>query len=1202
MDDGEWAAGDTIAGRYRVVAISGRGGMGLVYRVHHLEWGVDLAMKSPQPRLFGTPEDRERFVVEAETWVSLGLHPNVCACHYVRTIDGIPRIFAEYLPGGSLREWIDDRRLYRGDERTNLATMLRIAVQFAWGLHHAHEHGLVHQDVKPANVLMDDESTAKITDFGLAKARATARGSRPLRSDGTDTSVLVSGRGYTPAYASPEQMERRPLGRRSDLWNYAASVLEMFTGGVSWSVGPAAGAALAQYRHSGPPRPDLPSMPEPVADVLDRCLRPDPAERPANLTEVADVLIAALERTTGRPSSRTPPPAAVLRADGLVNRAVSLFDLERPQQAEQTLSEALSVDPHNPHALYSTGLLRWRRGEISDTDLLDSLEHTRPGVADPTAVDALLVPVQLERGALVGHGEGTRPPDLDGEFDGELDHSRLIRLVGSGPLALVGPAVHPDGRKNRLDREDETFQVRDLRTGTVTATLVGHTGAVWEMDATPDGRCAVSLGLDEQIRVWDLPAGECRHVLPGGSTYQPIRISADGRRIVFQGNDGVLRIWDAASGHLVARFESGWEHEAYTDNLAVSADGRVVLSAAVAFRSSTDRAAPWVEFPGGVRLWDTVAGRELPGAPLEHVHSVAVSADGRVAACYDNISQSIRAWRFDGEPSLAGEPSLVLRTPTSDPQGAVGHVALSADGRLLASGTELGTVRLWETATGRCLRTCVPQPSPDRTTFMAPRWVLRFGADDRQVVYTDVWHHRFWAVPTGYVAPWLPSRPRSHALLLAAAERAHDLLTEAGRAFTEERMADSLALLSRARSEPGHERDARLLHAWRRLAERSVRTGVRAIWALPPLVGHEGRVNRLAVGPDPRWAVTGGADGTVRRWDVERGELAARLETGGPVPAVAMGQGSDVYFLRAAGPDGSPGEQQLQRWRSNNVTGLMRKVDRCLEVSPDGRVAVMMDRGGVHTAVLLEKPALLANLASDSEPSQPVRIPLDARISLSLYLGQLRIHHNETGARLGEHSVGVGMALAVAPDSDHVLTMYGGENALRLWRLTDNATVHLLRSEDDGRIQGAVFAPDGRFALSWSRNSIRAWNLESGTCLRTLHVAPRSLTNAVISADSRFILAGTTDGSVLRWEVDWALEARAPANWDDGVVGILTGLIGAGAVSGVPLTYPEMLRWIRRAGYGWVRPAAIFSWFDEHWAKTLEGTSSTAPRGIPSGS
>ena len=186
--------------------------MGVVYRVRHRGWDTDLAVKSPRVDVLGG-DGLRRFVDEAETWVSMGLHPHVCACHYVRTLDGLPRVFAEYVDGGSLRDWIDDRRLYQGGADQALARILDVAIQTAWGLGHAHRRGVVHQDVKPGNIPLNQDGVAKVTDFGLARA---GTGALPASARPGDVrSLLVSVGGLTPAYASPEQAARQPVGRRA---------------------------------------------------------------------------------------------------------------------------------------------------------------------------------------------------------------------------------------------------------------------------------------------------------------------------------------------------------------------------------------------------------------------------------------------------------------------------------------------------------------------------------------------------------------------------------------------------------------------------------------------------------------------------------------------------------------------------------------------------------------------------------------------------------------------------------------------------------------------------------------------------------------------------------------------------------------------------------------------------------------------------
>src|ERR1700758_4456938 len=125
--------------------------MGVVYRVHHTGWNMDLAVKSPRPELVSSPRRVADFETEAQTWVELGLHPNIVACVYVRRLGGLPRVFAEWIGAGRLHDAISTGRLYEGSSEDVLARILDVAIQFAWALDYAHSRGLVHQDVKPLN-------------------------------------------------------------------------------------------------------------------------------------------------------------------------------------------------------------------------------------------------------------------------------------------------------------------------------------------------------------------------------------------------------------------------------------------------------------------------------------------------------------------------------------------------------------------------------------------------------------------------------------------------------------------------------------------------------------------------------------------------------------------------------------------------------------------------------------------------------------------------------------------------------------------------------------------------------------------------------------------------------------------------------------------------------------------------------------------
>src|SRR5262249_17857278 len=156
---------------------------------------------------------------ELQTWIDLPGHPHLTMCCFFRTVENELVIFSEFVDGGSLATWIRDRKL------TVLPQILDVAIQTAWALQAAHDAGVIHLDVKPANVLLTQDRVAKITDFGLARTRSITS----TVATGPGNTILVSGRGMTPAYCSPEQAEAKPLGRPSDIWSWAVLVLEMFT-------------------------------------------------------------------------------------------------------------------------------------------------------------------------------------------------------------------------------------------------------------------------------------------------------------------------------------------------------------------------------------------------------------------------------------------------------------------------------------------------------------------------------------------------------------------------------------------------------------------------------------------------------------------------------------------------------------------------------------------------------------------------------------------------------------------------------------------------------------------------------------------------------------------------------------------------------------------------------------------------------------
>jgi serine/threonine protein kinase len=290
----EWAEENILLGDFRVERILGSGGMGAVYLVRSCSTGYQYAVKrSHIPDL----ANRRQFLTELLTWIDLPDHPLVAACRFFRSVEQLVVVFAEFVSGGSLSDWIRTGRL------NTLEEILDVAIQFAWGLHVIHELGLVHQDVKPGNVLITEEGLTKITDFGLARARAVAR----IESVNPESSILVSAELGTRGYRSPEQADGLSLSRKTDMWSWGLSVLEMFRGSEPVADGQAASDSLDIYLQNGPDRENLPAMPEGVIEILRRCFRDDPTERWATMLDTANALKVVYREALGRDYPRSDP-------------------------------------------------------------------------------------------------------------------------------------------------------------------------------------------------------------------------------------------------------------------------------------------------------------------------------------------------------------------------------------------------------------------------------------------------------------------------------------------------------------------------------------------------------------------------------------------------------------------------------------------------------------------------------------------------------------------------------------------------------------------------------------------------------------------------------------------------------------------------------------------------------------------------------
>ena len=268
----ESRTGQVIAGKFRILREIGRGGMGVVYEAEDTSLMRTVALKFLPAGIAASAEANERFVQEARAASALD-HPHICNIHEIgRTEAGEMFIAMSSYRGQSLKD-----RLATGPLEPS--EVVGLATQIAEGLAEAHAHGIIHRDVKPGNIFVTSDGTAKILDFGLAKLAGQLRMTQPGTTMGT------------VAYMSPEQARGEETDARTDVWSLGVVLYEMVTGDLPFK-GEKDQAVLRAVL-SDPPRPVArlrPGFPSGIEALIGRALSKDPAGRFATAGEFAEEL------------------------------------------------------------------------------------------------------------------------------------------------------------------------------------------------------------------------------------------------------------------------------------------------------------------------------------------------------------------------------------------------------------------------------------------------------------------------------------------------------------------------------------------------------------------------------------------------------------------------------------------------------------------------------------------------------------------------------------------------------------------------------------------------------------------------------------------------------------------------------------------------------------------------------------------------
>jgi serine/threonine protein kinase len=686
-----------VMGDYVVLEKIGAGGMGTVFKARHRRTKRNVAVKVLFPNVTRNSKAVPRLQREALAAAQLS-HPNLVSALDLDEIGGMHVFVMDYVEGCDLS------RMVKSGGPLSIDRALDCMIQAARGLQAAHERGIIHRDVKPANLMLDANGTLKVLDLGLARVdqHSGTGADDDEYADGLTNPGTVLG---TVDYMAPEQaMNSRSVDARSDVYSLGCTLYYLLVGRPPYRGG---GALERLLRHREAPIPSMraerPQVPPVLDEILGRMLAKAPADRFASMSE----LIAALDNCRKGLDADTvenaPPPPADGRKP---KKPLQTFTTETEKE-----TESLTPTPEGTREDTFLDLKLEPSDSLlpKETSVHSSVSASkRPSTFFGAAALGLVAVVGIAAYAFVSSRNHTgsstsasvtqpgddeshdlRPPDVKLPNLRPGPRNRMISTKPDPNLATardrstasmeVTPSL-TDTAKPKLLPADSSTAPATVKTPTVPAFApfgeervfsLHARGPVRSVAVASNGKRAVSGGDDQNVRVWDATTGESIFTLTGhGAPVLSVAISADGRRAITGSADGTLLVWDLDTGREFRRLSG---HAGAVRAVGLSADGtRAVSGGADKF----------------VRVWDVEKGSLLAGLKehLEAVNAVAISADGHYAVSGGD-DKVVRYWSLEIRKQLRR---------FKDHTEPVRAVALGPDGRHALSGGDDGRVRAWD--------------------------------------------------------------------------------------------------------------------------------------------------------------------------------------------------------------------------------------------------------------------------------------------------------------------------------------------------------------------------------------------------------------------------------------------------------------------------------------------------------------------------
>jgi serine/threonine protein kinase/WD40 repeat protein len=632
-------------GTYEVVGVIGSGGMGVVLKAFDPALNRYVAIKVLAPHLGSSGAARKRFSREAQAAAAV-VHDNVMEIYGVADVEGLPYLVMPYVRGPSLQRRLDL------DGSLALVEILRIGMQAAAGLAAAHAQGLVHRDVKPANILLaDGVERVKLTDFGLARAADDA--------SLTKTGVIAG----TPQYMSPEQARGESVDQRSDLFSLGSVLYAMCTARAPFRAETSYGVLRRVTDDEPRPIREInPDIPEWLCQVIAKLMSKQPFDRFASALEVAQLLEGCLAHVQ-QPTAVPLPASLVLRSK--VRRS---FAISRRSSGVIVMIAALGLG--------LLGMVLWQapgpEGKESQSAPGAPAAEIQPAAPQPKTTEAILRRVR-------------HFPDLTTGHDVKIACSadgKLIAIVNGNPTI-----IHDTSTSSRVaDHWKPSADILDAATGKTVVSLKLTTA---DEDAV--------LAATERIS----------HVEASALAFSP-----DGSVVAVGTSIGQVKLYRTRTGELVRSLDDQKAKLADKEtpenwkplrraigsvaSLAFSPDGSLLAMCGSSFADYSEHFGGVSRMgfrstgPGRLKLWDVQTGtlkHDLAGHN-DQAYAVAFSPDGKLLA-------SAGRWMSRGElwgngvivwNAHTGEQIHSLIRTTAD--GGARAIAFSPDSTLLAMGTQ----------------------------------------------------------------------------------------------------------------------------------------------------------------------------------------------------------------------------------------------------------------------------------------------------------------------------------------------------------------------------------------------------------------------------------------------------------------------------------------------------------------------------------